>query len=174
MAKATIVCGTADRDGVTSSMCLAAQEELENRGFEVLLLRPSEMDIGHCMDCRRCSGGRCIIDDDMAAVYDAFSDSDIFIIATPIHFSGPSSIAKMVMDRFQPYWYDRTLPHPARCLALMCGGSKEPNFDITEKVVRAFCLTTGMEYGGSLRIAGTDSFAEDIEKEVAAFVDQSM
>ena len=172
--KATIICGSANREGVTSAMCMCAKTVLEDRGYETNILYPSDMEIAHCRDCDGCRGGKCIIDDDMAGIYESYAGSDLLVLSTPIHFSGPSSLIKTVMDRFQPCWFHKGGKHPARCLAMMCGGSKEPNFDLTESIIRAFCITAGMEFGGSLRIPDTDSGAVDINGRVESFLAQSI
>ncbi len=172
--KATIICGTADQKGATMAMCLAAKKALESKGYEAVLIRPSEMDLAHCRDCAGCKDGRCVIEDDMVQVFEAFSESDLFVFATPIHFSGPSSLTKTVMDRFQPYWYDRKKRHPSACVAMMCGGNKEPNFEYTERIIKAFCLMIGMEFKGSLKIADTDSRIVGVEESVERFLDQSI
>lgn len=151
-------------------MCESAEEMLRAKGHTVELVIPSEMDIGHCRDCASCGQGGCIIHDDMSEIYDSFSQADLLILATPIHFSGPSSIMKTVIDRFQPFWGSRGLRHPACCAAMLCGGSKRPNFENTEGIIRALCITTGMEYRGSLRIPDTDSGADDVEERVCSFL----
>ncbi len=169
MATATVICGTADPVGTTRAMCDQAQRILESKGWKVLSFNPADMDIAHCRDCDSCTDGRCIIHDDMDSIYEAFSSSDLLILSTPMHFSGPSSVIKTVMDRFQPYW-NKSLGHPRQCALMMCGGSKEPNFDLTERIVKAFCITTGMEYKGSLRIPDTDSGVHHLEDEVLDFM----
>lgn len=170
MARVSIICGTADRSGTTHSMCFHASRFLKGKGFDVDMLLPSEMDIGHCRDCDSCSSGECIIQDDMARIYSSVSSADLLILATPIHFSGPSSILKTVMDRFQPYWSNKSLPHPEYCLLMMCGGSENPDFSITEKIVRAFCITMGMELLGNLGIPHTDKAVEDLQEKVESFL----
>ena len=170
MVRATIVCGSADKGGVTNKMCESAADVLKSKGYDVSIFYPSEMNIGHCRDCGGCANGHCIIDDDMPEILDAFSDSELLILSGPIHFSGPSSLLKTVMDRFQPYWMKKDMKHPEYCIAMLCGGSKQPVFDITERIIRAFCLTTGMEYRGSLQIPDTDSGVDDIVQRVNRFL----
>lgn len=170
MARVSIICGTADRSGTTHSMCFHASRFLRERSFDVDLFLPSEMDIAHCRDCDICNSGECIIQDDMARIYSSVSSADLLIFATPIHFSGPSSILKTVMDRFQPYWGNKSLPHPRYCLLMMCGGSKEPDFAITEKIVRTFCITLSMELLGSLGIPNTDNGVDGLEEKVDSFL----
>lgn len=170
MSGAIIICGSAEEGGVTYAMCSSAKAVLEKKGYQVSLFNPSDMDLHHCRDCKGCAQGECIIEDEMSSIYRSFSESDLIVLASPIHFSGPSSILKMVMDRFQPYWCNKDLTHPDYCISMLCGGSKQPNFQITETIIRAFCLTTGMEYRGSLQIPDTDSGVSDLEDRVEKFL----
>jgi len=163
MGKATIICGTADKNGVTQSMCSAASQYLKSVGFDSSIIYPCDLRIEHCRDCGACDHGRCVIDDDMHLIIDEVSSSDLLVLSTPIHFSGPSSVLKMVMDRFQPYWSDKESDRPSECILLMCGGSPEPRFEFTEKIVKAFCLMLGTEYLGSVSIPDTDSGMPDVK-----------
>ena len=121
--KALILCGSGNREGFTNAMCQGAERALSSDGWDVDVLRPYDMDVRHCNGCLGCrKDGRCVIDDDMGEIYSLFEGADLLILATPIQFSGPSSVLKTVVDRFNPYWY-RKGAHPSRCAAMMCGGS---------------------------------------------------
>ena len=170
MFSALILFCSADRSGVTSSMCHSALRSLEDRGYNVTIRTVSDLRIEHCRDCGGCDHRDCVIRDDMDSIYLDFAKADLVIFATPIHFSGPSSIMKTVMDRFQPYWTDRERAHPRYCALMMCGGSSRPNFDPTETIVRAFSATIGMRYLGSLQITDTDRGTSDIGEETEGFV----
>lgn len=159
--KAMIVCGSAERKGVTHRMCNEAARFLQSQGWEVEFYMIAEMYVGHCKDCGLCKDGTCPLKDDMNELYESFPSTDLLILSTPIHFCGPSSILKTVIDRFQPFW-ERDLPHPKKCFLMMCGGGENPDFGTTEKIVKAVCATAKMDYAGSVRIAKTDSEDADI------------
>ena len=168
--RAIILCGSADKEGFTRRMCDSTAHYLNSRGYLISYFELGELEIGHCRDCDGCKNDTCVIRDDMDRIYTAFSQSDLLVLSTPIHFSGPSSLLKAAMDRFQPYWNDKTLSHPSKCIGLLCGGSEVPNFEITEKIFKAFCITTGMEYIGSLKIPDTDNRKMDVSEEVDSFL----
>lgn len=170
MKRATIICGSGERNGVIGRMCSKAGSVLESEGYEVSLFYPAGMDIHHCSGCNRCVSGDCVFPDDMSAIYGSFAESDVLILTTPIRFSGPSSILKVVMDRFQPFWHKKS-SHPRYCVAMMCGGSREPRFEYTEKIIKAFCITIGMEFLGSLTIPDTDNDPGDVESRTAVFLE---
>jgi len=169
MKKALIINGSGLMNGTVGRMCSKAGSVLESEGFEVSSVFPAGMDIRHCSGCNKCTDGKCVIADEMAMVYGAFSESDILVLTTPIRFSGPSSILKMVMDRFQPYWHVKG-DHPRYCIAMMCGGSREPRFEYTERIIKAFSIMIGMEYLGALAIPDTDSDPGDVESRTGEFI----
>ncbi len=168
--RALIICGSANPNGTTATMCRSAADALWKSGSIPDIVFPGEMNIRHCDGCGGCKDGECVIKDDMRGILDAVDRSDLVILASPIHFSGPSSLIKTVMDRFQPYWNGKE-PHGGRLAVLLCGGSPEPRFHCAVYIMRAFSITVGMEWCGHLEVPNTDS--EDFvlpEKDIAEFV----
>ena len=150
-----IVCGSRD-GGFTSEMCRSFSKGLEACGISSEIVFPIGMGIAHCTGCGCCSAdGECNISDDMDAIFASFERSDLLVLASPIHFSGPSSSIKTVIDRFQPVWF-RKREHPAYAAALLSGGGPSPRFAGTVSVFKAFSFTAGMKWLGHLEIAGTD------------------
>lgn len=171
MDRTLIICGSAGRGGVTEAMCQAAADRFRETNHDVYVVFPSEMEIRHCTGCDGCVGGECVVHDDMQVLYRLFSESDLLIIASPLHFNGPSSLAKTVMDRFQPYWHGER-PHPMAMAVMLCAGSDHPNFEPTESIMRAFALTTRMEVVGTLKVPGTDAKGDEgVRERVKEFVD---
>lgn len=170
MRRALILCGSARPAGATEAMCRAAAEALPDSGYVPEIVR-IPVGISHCLDCGLCMDGSCVIDDGMSGIYRAFQDADLLVLATPIHFSGPSSLMKTAVDRFQPYWWVKDSPHPSMAIGLMCGGSDSPDFGPTVRILRAFSAMTGMEWLGQLEVSGTDRRGtEGIQEAVARFV----
>ena len=152
--KALIICGSANLSGTSSAAAEYAADSLNGIGIGTELLFPSLMRIGHCSGCGKCRNGDCPLKDDMKIILEKASESDILLFAFPVHFSGPSSLVKTVIDRFQPCWYTKKIH--AKTAALICGGSPEPRFACSVTVLRALCITAGMEWKGCLEIPGTD------------------
>ena len=140
MDKTLIVCGSAGRGGVTETMCQMAADVIRAKGYDSIVVYPSDMRIEHCRGCDRC-------------------------------FSGPSSLIKTVMDRFQAYWFGKDLPHPKAAAGMICAGSEKPNFEPTIAIMRAFAITTDMKWLGQLEFAGTDVRGDTgADEEVARFI----
>ena len=153
--RALIICGSR-KGGFTSEMCRSFSEGLAVRGIPSDIVFPIEMDIKHCTGCNGCSESRvCVISDDMAVFYDAFGRYDLLVLAAPIHFSGPSSAIKTVIDRFQPIWF-KNAEHPAFAAALLSGGGPSPNYNNALSIFKAFSATAEMKWLGHLGISDTD------------------
>jgi multimeric flavodoxin WrbA len=165
--RAFIICGSRE-GGFTSAMCSSFSKGLAEHGISSEVIFPLNMDIKHCTGCGECSKtGECIIDDEMSGVYKEFEKCDLLVLASPIHFSGPSSIIKTVIDRFQPVWFiDKK--HPAYAAGLLSGGSMKPGFSNTVSIFKALSITAKMEWLGQLEISGTDE-KETVETDIPTF-----
>lgn len=63
-----------------------------------------------CNDCRSCHDvHRCILKDDMAAIYDKLEKTDIIILGSPTYFHNVSGSMKNFMDRCLPFYFSREL-----------------------------------------------------------------
>lgn len=156
--KATLIVGSGRKGGNTEIQCEAVADALAEDGFEVVTLKPYWMDIKHCCGCDRCfSEGSCFIDDDMDVVYEAFETSDLIVLATPVYFSGPSSVLKQIIDRFQLYWHKNQETPTGKTIALVStGGSSNPRFENVISICRAFAITLNAKWGGESLVENTD------------------
>ena len=156
--KATIIIGSARKEGNTEVHAQSVAEALGEEGYDVEIIRPAELRIQHCIGCNKCvEDDSCHLGDEMQVIYDAFDDSDLFILATPVYFSGPSSIIKQVIDRFQCRWQSVDDPMTSRTIALLCnGGSRNPRFENVISIARAFAFATRCRWGGESLVDSTD------------------
>lgn len=136
-------------------------------GHEVVLFNLNQMDIKPCQDCGGCSlTGRCIIDDDMAKIYDAIREGQRFILASPVFFSGLSAQAKAMIDRCQAFWCEKYLlkrpipegPYGRKGLLIVVGGmKKEIGIQCSEATAKAFFRTISVPEHETLSFLGVDA-----------------
>lgn len=164
MMKATIIVGSARTEGNTEVQAQSVADALMEEGYDVDIIRPAALKILHCIGCNRCvEEDSCYLDDDMQLIYDSFDDCDLFILATPVYFSGPSSIIKQVIDRFQCRWQSVDAPMSSKAVALICnGGSRNPRFENVISIARAFAFGTRCRWAGESLVDSTDE--NDISK----------
>ncbi|NLE95714.1 MAG: flavodoxin family protein [Dehalococcoidia bacterium] len=73
---------------------------LAEEGIETEFISLAGLSIGHCTGCYACKNEhRCIIEDDLAPIYEKMLAADGIILATPVYFSSASSLMKAFMDR---------------------------------------------------------------------------
>jgi FMN-dependent NADH-azoreductase len=90
------------RKGNTHIMVKEFSKGVEQAGAEVENIFLVKQKIQACRGCFGCwvkTPGRCVIKDDMAALTQKFSESDIVVFATPVHVDNVTGIMKNFMDR---------------------------------------------------------------------------
>ena len=93
------ICGS-PRVGTTDYVIKNALNKLNDNGFETAIFSCAGKSIKPCMHCDFClENKRCIIEDDMADVYENLQDADGIILATPVQSGGISSNLSSIMDR---------------------------------------------------------------------------
>jgi len=74
-----------------------AGDEVEKVYLDQLTINPCRA----CDACRRPDAEGCIVDDDMQSLYDKLLAADVWVLATPVYWWGPSAQLKLMVDR----WY---------------------------------------------------------------------
>ncbi|MEG1494435.1 MAG: flavodoxin family protein [Gordonibacter sp.] len=145
---------------------------------EVALAPVSTLDIGPCTGCDACRAlvakrvdamiaagseaeacelpSRCVIDDDMAEVYELLDAADELIVVAPVYFAGPPSQLTALLDRLQPYfWTDarREAKRPATLHVIGEGGDPH-GFDPLVGIVRSALSCAGFGLGRVLDWVG--------------------
>lgn len=150
--------GSPRKGGNTETLLNEAIRGARELGGEVTVYTLNELDIGPCQHCGECDDtGRCIIPDDMQAVYNDIRAADRVILASPIYFFGLSAQAKILIDRCQAFWAEKYVhkkPVPPgafgrKGLLLLVGGmklnEKNKGFECAEVTASAFFRTINVQ-----------------------------
>lgn len=174
--KTVIFFGAGRANGVTRRMVQAFRAQAP--GTVVLLDAYRDYrTISPCHDCRYCwSHPTCSMHDRMEKVYDALTDADVVLIASPVYFFGVSGVLKTMLDRLQVYWAARHLrrvepfPQPKKGAVLLCGGapSHEGQFDSALATCFGVLRELNAPLVGSVTLSATDRLTEDRWKECEA------
>jgi multimeric flavodoxin WrbA len=81
-------------------------EGLRDAGGAVELFYTRDLDIKPCRGCFGCwtkTPGKCVQDDDMAGLLARLRQAELWVLATPLYFDGPSGPLKNVMDRMTSF-----------------------------------------------------------------------
>ena len=93
------------RNGNTEMLLDKALEGAKERGAEIEKVVLRDLKFVPCQACGGCEKtGVCVIKDDFQSVYKLLKESNFFILATPLYFSGVSAYGKSMFDRCQCIW----------------------------------------------------------------------
>ena len=127
---------------------------IRDAGIAVELLIIEKLDVTSCLACGGCDRtGRCVVKDDMQAVYPLLESASGIVIASPVHFMSIPGKLKSVIDRCQCLWVKRfILSSPERrddrslpgAFLSVGGCSLSHLFDGSTRVIRSVlaCLGT--------------------------------
>ena len=171
---ALFIIGSARKDGITAKLCdIVGSAIYDPTDMELTFVRPYDLDIRHCSGCGSCSrSGECVINDDMELLYRLVEENDIIVLAVPVYFSGPSSVIKQMIDRFQCVWAAGVKKKNKIVALIVAGGNDSPVFSNTISIIKAFAATIGAEWAGELTVSGTDiieDISDDLEKKTSNF-----
>ncbi len=97
----TILISGSPRNGKTESI-------LKEMDGELILLR--NLKIKHCTGCLTCEKThKCVIQDDMQALYPKLENADVIVIGTPNYFENVPGILKDFIDRTCPQSFSEKL-----------------------------------------------------------------
>jgi multimeric flavodoxin WrbA len=169
--------GSPRTDGNTHILLREALRTIEGPDHEIRLFRLNAMNISPCQNCGGCEeNGKCIIEDDMAQVYEAIREADRIIVSSPIFFFGLSAQTKIMIDRCQAFWCEKYLvkrPIPEglagrKGLLLLCGGmKKDVGIQCGDATVKAFFRSISVPSHETLGYLGVDKKGAILEHPTA-------
>ena len=117
-----ILSGSPRKDGNTELLVDAFAKGAAERQHHVEIVSVRDYKVNPCLGCNACANERhesllsdgrvqpsvakgeangiCVQKDDMAAIYEKMSQTDMLVIASPVYFYGISAQLKAVIDRF--------------------------------------------------------------------------
>jgi multimeric flavodoxin WrbA len=166
-------------DGNADILLRETLKPIYERGYNVRLFKLNFMNIKPCQDCGGCDKtGKCIINDDMDAIYDAIREADRIILASPIFFFSISAQAKIMIDRCQAFWCEKYLlkkpilegRYGRKGLLLLVGGMKKQEQESEQcagVTAKAFFRTISVPKHEILSFLGVDAKGNILEHPTA-------
>ncbi|HUW95613.1 MAG TPA: flavodoxin family protein [Anaerolineae bacterium] len=142
-------------------------EGLRDAGADVELVCTRDLDINPCLGCFGCwikTPGQCVQKDDMAELLPRLREADLWALASPLYFDGPSAPLKNVMDRMTAFLRLAAEVRGGRSRHLVedevkggrvvlvsnCGLWEIGNFEPLVAQVKGFCRHVDREFVGAL------------------------
>lgn len=94
------ISGSPRSGGNSEHLLLTALEPFRAKSWEIETFFLSQHTIAPCTGCDSCcQTGSCVIADDMAILYDAYTRCDAVIVASPVYYRNVTAQLKAVFDR---------------------------------------------------------------------------
>jgi len=157
------------RTGSNSDALLAeALHGAEGDGAATEHVRLRDLQIAPCRACEACATtGRCVVQDDFQPLVDRLLAADRLVVATPVHFMGPSALGMALIERCQSLWSRKYRlkeplfpegPRDRRALVIAVGGSKvERMFDGIRLTMRYWLDALEVAYFANLFVRCVDA-----------------
>ncbi|MBI5223843.1 flavodoxin family protein [Candidatus Micrarchaeota archaeon] len=137
----------------TEAMLLQTIEELENKGYEVQLIKLRKLNFKSCDGCKDCdTNERCHIKDPLTPIYRALLEAKVWIIATPEYWWNVSGLCKTFVDRLNAYWKAREKYFEGKYFAVItCGGQPIERTGYAERYLELLFGKLYFQHIGSVR-----------------------
>ena len=156
-------------------------------GHEAELFSLYDLAIVPCRACRGCQADHtapnCVIDDDMAPIFDAVLHSDLIVFASPIYSWYCTAPLKAAMDRLVyalcKFYGEKKGPSlmegKAACALTTCGYHPERGADLFDEGLRRWCKHAKVRYlglhGARHMGYGTEFMTAEIAENAAKFAE---
>ncbi len=160
------IMGSPREGGNTDLLLDEALKGAMSRGADVEKITVSRLRIEPCREIYAClNDGKCVIRDDMTALYDKIVETDAIIVATPIFFYTVSAQLMGLISRCQALWsrrYVLNIDMPLKKGAFIGVGATRGDklFDGPRLTVRYFFKAINAGYTDELLIRGIDKKGE--------------
>lgn len=164
---ALVFLGSPRKKGNSEILTLALLEGVRQAGGSPEIIRLCDLKISPCISCGGCDKtGKCVVEDDMAPLYEKIISTDKIIVSSPIFFYGVTAQTKAFVDRTQALWNrkrllqkkDEWVDNPERRgFFISVAATKGARiFEGAVLTMKYAYDAMGMEYGGDFLVTGPD------------------
>jgi multimeric flavodoxin WrbA len=153
--------------GNTDLLLDEALKGAQSQGAEVEKITVDKLKIAPCREYYGClKDGKCVIRDDMDALYPKILDADVVIVASPIFFYTVSAQLMLLLSRCQALWSRKyvlkNMDIPQKKGAFIAVGATKGAklFDGPKLTIKYFFQAINADYAEELLIRGVDKRGE--------------
>lgn len=183
--------GSPRKNSTTATLLNKALEGAASQVAETEFIQLNQLSMRGCQSCFSCkkrggkSYGKCVLKDDMTALYEKIEESDGFFLGSPIYFGSVTSEAKMFIDRMFPYLnfgnYSSNFPKKIPVGLIYTMGADEQQMKKLgfDQPARFNQMMFSMLFGSAETLLSTDTFhvkdySEIVADAMEALVDRKL
>ncbi len=132
--KVLLINGSPHKNGTTFTALTEAKNALVSEGIEAEIIHIGSSGIVGCTGCLSCKKtGKCVLNDQVNEVAEAFRKADGIIVGSPVYFASPNGSLISFMDRlFCSTNFNKTMKVGAAVVCARRGGCTA-SFDVINK-----------------------------------------
>ena len=156
MRRILIAVGSGVKGGNTDRLCDAFMDGARKAGHQVEKVFLGDLTFQGCRGCGACqlNGGKCVVRDDLQAIYPMIEAADTIVLASPLYFWTISGRLKSFVDRFYAFSVEDRYPHKDAMLLMTAGDDHEWTFDRAIDYYRFLCKALGWTNLGEITAGG--------------------
>lgn len=130
--KITVILGSPHKNGVTAKLLNTFLNSIPDEKI-ISFFDAYEMDVKPCINCEFCKNNLGCRYDDMSTLYRSLARCDYIIVAFPIYNASLPSPLKSILDRLQPFYFQKgeIKLAPKNTLVITTQGSKSKDYEST-------------------------------------------
>ncbi len=151
--KTLIINGSPHKNGDTMFFINKIREKIQCDVVSVYY-----MDFSPCIDCRKCTEGKCIYNDDVTRLINNIDSYDNIIAATPLYYNQPAGVLMAMMSRTQEIYMSGKKLKPKNGYVIVVGGGDfVVNSADAEKTIRIMLKGLNVSVKGYVRCLNTST-----------------
>ncbi len=161
--------GSPRKGGNTDLLADAFVAGASSHGANVEKIRLIELKYSPCIECGGCDEtGKCILKDDLTAIYPKIESADVVVLASPMFFYNITANSQALVERSQAFWVRQYVLKQGEIggkrrqgIFLSAGATKgKLLFDGSLRVMRYFFDAIGGDLAAALLIRGAEKKGE--------------
>lgn len=153
--KTLIINGSPRKNGDTAYFIERIKRE---KKIDCHIISAYYADFSPCIDCRQCTNGQCIYNDELTKVFNNIDDYDNVIVATPLYYNQPTGMLMAMMSRTQMFFNSKKSLKPKNGYVVVVGGGDSVvNSADAEKTIRIMLMGLNVKVKGYVRCLHTST-----------------
>lgn len=162
--KVLMINGSPHEEGCTYTALKEVEKELRKMGIDTEIVHVGAQPVMGCIGCDRCSGGRCVFDDDIVnRLLEKSEEADAFVFGSPVHYAAASGIISTVLDRF--FYAGKALAYKPGAAIVTCrrGGSTAALDELNKYFTIRSMPVVSSQYWNMVHGSTPDEVRQDFE-----------
>ncbi len=163
--KVLLINGSPNKNGCTYTALAEIEKELNKNNIETEIFQIGNKPIRGCTACGKCSGNRCIFNDDVVnEALEKCENIDGFIVGSPVYYASANGAVVSLLDRMFYAGGSLLKYKPAAAIASARRAGTTTTLDILNKYFTISCMPiVSSQYWNMVHGNNPDEVKQDLE-----------